>query len=263
MSLILRHAWLWPQAQAWPDLLRQISDPAHGQFARIWAERDLPLVLARPHPLVAAEPEWRLGLALPTQADGSKPRCGLQLAQSHLRTWREALLLNEVESSLAAQSAAPDLRPLQILRQAFADADLPEPRLYGSWAWQAVSGLPYLHPASDLDILCTLRDSQQLHHLCHLLPQVAQVLQQTCGRGLDGEIRLATQDIAWREYLQVREQGERGQILVKQMQGLALRTCAQVLAEWELEREQERQLSAAQQNKPLAGVDDGPGMLAA
>lgn len=71
--------------------------------------------------------------------------------------------------------------------------------VYGSYAWQYLTQQPYVHAASDLDLLITyegqsLEDLKQLHQaICHTISVVQ----------LDGEIRLAPfGDCAWLELIQ-------------------------------------------------------------
>jgi phosphoribosyl-dephospho-CoA transferase len=90
-------------------------------------------------------------------------------------------------------------------------------RVYGSAAWQMLTGLEYVHPASDLDLLWRPRDRTQLDAGVALLEQ----WQEDTGIAVDGEIVFGDDEaVAWREW---RRCGIGEHVLVKRLDGPLLR----------------------------------------
>jgi phosphoribosyl-dephospho-CoA transferase len=96
-------------------------------------------------------------------------------------------------------------------------------RVYGSAAWQMLTGLEYVHSASDLDLLWRPRTRAQLDAGVALLEQ----WQDAAGIAVDGEIVFgADEAVAWREW---RRGGIGEQVLVKRLDGPILRERAALL----------------------------------
>ncbi|MFA9219271.1 MAG: phosphoribosyl-dephospho-CoA transferase MdcG domain-containing protein, partial [Sphingomonadaceae bacterium] len=94
---------------------------------------------------------------------------------------------------------------------------------YGSCAMQALTGLSYLHPASDIDLLLYPADRQQLDAGLSLLATQAQSLP------LDGEIIFPDgAAVAWKEWLQALANNSR--VLVKRLHTVQLAQPAALLA---------------------------------
>lgn len=97
-----------------------------------------------------------------------------------------------------------------------------EPCVYGSFAWQALTGKRYLAPGSDIDLLWRPRDAAQLDKLIATLIRWEQVT----GRRADGEVLLSNGDaVCWRELA-----SESSRILVKSDASVALRERSDFLA---------------------------------
>lgn len=74
-----------------------------------------------------------------------------------------------------------------------------EIRVYGSWMWQALTGEPHVHEASDLDVLVDAADSLQADRAASFLDRQQRGFPMRC----DGELALpGGRDVQWREYVQ-------------------------------------------------------------
>lgn len=239
-----RHGLLWPQASAWPKLLAQaIQLPQiaawRGQVQHIlerWAQEDWPLITARQsdfYPAKEANSSSLLALGLPLPSapfKGEKIRLSLRLQADDIA--RQAVPLDlaqcihAIEQQIAAGTYVPAqtqsaqltaMRDLLVAAQAVA---LPL-QVYGSWAWQAMTGLPYLQESSDLDLLCTPGNGQQLAMAVQILQHAEKAMP------LDGELVFpGALAVAWREYVQLQMAAlaskDTAQILVKTISGARL-----------------------------------------
>jgi phosphoribosyl-dephospho-CoA transferase len=98
----------------------------------------------------------------------------------------------------AVLSAAPEAwRPaLSTLQHDASQLGL-QPRVYGALAWQALTGLPYLHAHSDVDLLWDIDRPDQADVIAALLLR----WEMRFGLRADGECRLPDGTaFSWREY---------------------------------------------------------------
>ncbi|MBW8760678.1 MAG: malonate decarboxylase holo-[acyl-carrier-protein] synthase [Burkholderiales bacterium] len=203
-----RHRLVWLADAGWRELLPQAPDPASRQCLAHWAREHLPLVVTRQSPddaLIA------VGLAMPTRWERRK--LALRVAHQHLLY-------------SGAFPAAADIAPLLSTaarlpwRTLCAELSLlgVSPRVHGSHGWQKLTGLRYLHAASDIDLHISVDNDL-------LADRVATLLQLGTGSGgprIDGELLFPDGGaIAWREWLQLRE-GRVREVLVKRLGGVAL-----------------------------------------
>ena len=88
------------------------------------------------------------------------------------------------------------------------------PRVFGSFAWQTLTGLAYVTPTSDLDVLWPLTPGT---------PQLLAALDAVDAPGrIDGEVVHEGAAVQWRElYEAIRAGG--GDVLVKTLDGVCLR----------------------------------------
>jgi len=142
-------------------------------------------------PLPPAEGKQRLGLRVPL-GDIVRQQAPLELAgvRKHARTpddWRG---------------------PLQALDR------LAPARVFGAFAWQALTGLEYVHARSDIDLLWDVETAQDADALVAAL--LAWELR--FGRRVDGELCLPDGGaVNWREF-----GGGSRQVLVKRVDGAGL-----------------------------------------
>lgn len=183
MKQFERHDFVTLEA-GWRDHLAAPLPENAAQHIAAWQNAGRPFVIAsRTHG--DQDGTLRLGLAGP-----GKTRLGFAVRAEAVTTRQPPPLLREIAPQLSAawQSA---LAQIEAVAQAF---DL-EIRAFGSAAWQALTGLSYLTPISDLDLLITADPAKRDAGLAALAALETPMR-------LDGEIRLVgLGDIAWREWL--------------------------------------------------------------
>ena len=90
-------------------------------------------------------------------------------------------------------------------------------RVYGSYGWQLLSGLGYVHAKSDFDLLLAVQDRDQADALVALLQAEAPTALR-----VDGELLFPDgAAVAWREYASWRA-GLTRELLVKKLDSVAL-----------------------------------------
>ncbi len=214
----LRHWIISLRAGAWADILagRALSGGERtDDVLRDWVECGRPLIARRRTASDRADqiaaavtfpPSFlvrRLALAVPVKAVArTEPPPTLAVARAAApRSWHETF------DALAA------------LGQAVAG----EPRVFGSFAWQALTGLPYVTARSDLDLLWPLTPSLDVPAL---LAGLVRLGLQAPGR-LDGElVHGATgAGVQWQEWA-----GDADEVLVKGEETAVLQKRAAFLA---------------------------------
>lgn len=190
------------------------GDP-HWQAARDWIAAGRPLVAARQ----PAGGELLLGLSLPLALQ--RKRLSVNVAPSAVA---------EVRPPIALDQCCPRLPVAQadVLRRLDAGASACGVRLgvFGSLAWESVSGESYRHAESDIDLICDIATLGQFDALLLLLQRAAAEL--PCR--LDGELRFpGGYAVAWQEIAKQRRDAS-AQVLVKGEQDVALRPVQALLA---------------------------------
>ena len=187
----------------------------HAQVAA-WLAADRPLVVAR-QPCGAALSDSisvgtiSTGLALPP-AQG-KRRIGLIVAmQDIVRHTPPLRFFDAIAHAPAGWQPA-----LAELEAAATDINL-ELRVFGSLAWQALSGLNYMTPQSDIDLLWHPLSHAQLQQGIALLAR----WEQTSGLRADGEMLFGgSSAVSWREWSTLKYDGDQ-RVLVKRISSAEL-----------------------------------------
>lgn len=176
-----------------------------------WRTQGRPLVVARRQP--ADDPgTQRLGLATP-----DKRRIGVHLATAAIREPSGPLALADALSSAPAPWRS---RLEAVVRRA--DALGVTAGVFGSLAWQHRTGLPYVRPDSDLDLLFAPRRWSVVEGLLDALIG----LDGEEAPRLDGEIQLPDGSaVAWRELA-----ARPAKLLVKGCADVTLRDTRAVIA---------------------------------
>lgn len=199
-----RHDLVWLTRSGWGAALEQA--PQHDAVLRDWFEHDWPLVVRRQEP-GAGDAVLSLGMPLPL-AEGVRQRVALVVQLAQIARQTPPLTIAD------ALACAPStwLAPLLALQRDFTGLDL---RVYGSLAMESITGLPYLRPESDIDLLLRPATRAELHAGAALLAQHAQLLP------LDGEIVFPNGDaVSWKEWSAARRDGAR--VLVKSLHSVRL-----------------------------------------
>ncbi|MEO5843285.1 MAG: malonate decarboxylase holo-[acyl-carrier-protein] synthase [Caldimonas sp.] len=209
VSPLRRHQVAFLTADGWADALQHVSDDIAGELRR-WAKHGLPLVVTQQG--VVADTPGRVALGWPAPL-----ACGRRRVAVNVR--RDGIARRD-EFPLAA--AAIDLLPAdsrEAMRSLLCRLErLGTPaRVYGSYGWQQLSGLDYVHARSDLDLWLAVHDLAHADRIVALLAACAVAWPRIDGEliGPDGTA------VAWREYEAWRAGRVRG-VLVKRLDRAAI-----------------------------------------
>lgn len=206
MQGLRRHRLVRLHAAGWSAILQRAWDAQARAPVEHWALHGLPLVVTRQPPDYAAS--GTLALGLPAASAWGKLRIAVQVPTSAVRGLDEFPRLGEVLGLLPADA--------QELLQAL-DACGVMARVFGSYGWQAISGLPYLRAESDLDLCIGVEDIAQADAVAALLQAHS-----WAGPRLDGELMFGDgASVAWREWAAWRA-GRARAVMVKHLDRIAL-----------------------------------------
>lgn len=224
--MFARHKLVWLSDAGWQTALANdntsanASAPPHRHAAiDQWRRADWPAVIRRTD-ADAADHEVCLGIALPPNpADGSKMRIAFRAARSDVRK-----MLDPIRIGAAADAAPAAWRAPLATLEAAAERQGLSIRVYGSLALQALTGQPYVTPASDIDLLFYPAAVAQLETGIALLAAYRSVLP------LDGEIVFPSgQAVAWTEWLNAMHGAATPRVLVKRKDTVHLSAMAELL----------------------------------
>lgn len=180
-----RHDWVW-LAQGWQRHLGSKLSPEHGARVAAWVAACHPFVVAG-HASCDSEQDVRLGLSAP-----DKTRLGIHIARGAIMRSSPAPTLDDVAASIPAAWQGSLRAAHGMAREAGLAV-----RVYGSLAWSHWSGLPFVRPGSDVDLLLQISRSVRLPDLYDFLGHLAGL---PSTPRLDGEIILpGGLAVAWRE----------------------------------------------------------------
>lgn len=201
MRNLARNQLVWLDQRAWAQIEDRAWDVEAQTILAHWRSQRLPLVVCRQR---AETPADQVCLGLPAPQQWSRRRLALTVDWSAISDCGVfPALLQVVQANQWGQGTLE-------LSRALALHGVPT-QVYGSHGWQSLTGLPYLHAASDLDLSLNVSDFEAAS-------QVAQLLQASqLPMRLDGEIVFSGgQAIAWRE-LQKLLAGQTAQVMVKDL----------------------------------------------
>ena len=218
-----RHALAWIRPACRAAVAAQITDDTVHAHVTAWLAADRPLVVARqPCSDVSSDRisvgTIATGMALPP-AQG-KRRIALNVAAHDID--RYTLPLRLADAIAHAPSAwQPALAELE----AAATGIGLELRVFGSLAWQALSGLPYLTPQSDIDLLWHPSSIAQLQQGIALLAR----WEYDNGLRADGEVLFGGNcAVSWREWATLKSAADQ-RVLVKRETGAELVAARELL----------------------------------
>ncbi len=204
-----RHQLLRLSAAGWAHALREERDDGARACLALWAGRDLPLVVTRQ---ILPEGDPRIAVGLPAPATFGRRRLSLAIDPSHIAA---------VDAFPSADRVTPLLHEparetWRALLAALAGARC-APRVYGGHGWACLTGLPYLHEGSDVDLLLPVDDAARADAVSAVL-----ATSEIDRPRLDGELLFADGDaVAWREWRRYR-QGHADRVLVKRLREVVL-----------------------------------------
>jgi phosphoribosyl-dephospho-CoA transferase len=210
-ALPARHDLVW-LAPGWRGALAAPAAAATLSAFEAWISRDRPAVACRRER--GSPDDVALGIALPP--GGGPRRVSLLVRREAVARSSSPLTLDEVLPSAPIRWRAP----LAALDRDARYAGLIL-RVYGSLAWQHLSGAPFVTERSDVDLLAEVRDAGELRHALSLLHRPARPE----APPLDGELLLpGGRAIAWRELAR-----RPARVLVKSAAAVALEPIADAL----------------------------------
>jgi phosphoribosyl-dephospho-CoA transferase len=182
-----RHQLVRLGSDAWHAMLASRPELTNEPWVPGWVDRGWPLVVRRPMP--GEGDGVPLGLPLPPSV-GKRRVAVLAQAGDILSVTPPVALADVVD--FAPDSWRASLRML--IRTA--EQYRVQVRVFGSLAWQGLTGLAYVGPDSDLDLLWTLPSRERLHAL---MARVA-AIESGAPMRMDGElVRDDGAGVNWRE----------------------------------------------------------------
>lgn len=214
-----RHNRVWLTPQGWQHALDN-APAAYCDEMTAWRGAGWPAI-ARRADADASGDDVCLGIALPPRpACGTKPRIALRVRRAHV-----SRVLPPVELDTIATAIAPGWQAAYSLLVHDAAATQCSLKVFGSVALQAMTGLAYITPSSDIDVLFHPTNQAQLKQAIALLERHATRLP------LDGEFVFPTGDaVSWKEWCQAMRSDNQQRVLVKGAQAARLATTADLLA---------------------------------
>ncbi|MES2741203.1 MAG: malonate decarboxylase holo-[acyl-carrier-protein] synthase [Pseudomonadota bacterium] len=201
-----RHDLVWLSQAGWSDAGAR-AEPRHRAALLRWQQARWPLIVRRAD-ADAGPDQVSLGVALPPDDKGDKLRIALRADAADIVRSSAPLPIRAVLPAL------PQAWRLALLALAEESVGLTF-RVYGSVAMQALTGLAYLGPDSDIDLLFYPLTEQQLRAGLALLSRHAAALP------LDGEIVFPRAEaVAWKEWLAAEASGAK--VLVKEQGAVRL-----------------------------------------
>lgn len=217
--MLARHSLVWLTPAGWRATAAAAA-PAHAPAIELWRGRDWPLVARRNEAMPLAG-EVCLGLAPPPTPGwerdgapdgGARLRIAVRALDAHVARSAPPLAVAQ------ALAAAPERWRQPLAGLAKDSAGLGPGlnlRVYGSLALQALTGLDYLRPGSDIDLLLAPATPGQLNAGLALLADYADTLP------LDGEVVFPNGEaVAWKEWRAA--SGGQARVLAKSVHGVRL-----------------------------------------
>lgn len=202
-----RHQIAWLSADGWRRVLGGSWEGDARECVEHWAERRLPLVVTRQPDFLS---EGHLALGLSSPARWSRRPLLLQVPRSDVAYFDEFPLLGRIAPQLPGAARASAITLAESLAREGIAA-----RAYGSFGWQAMTGLAYTRAGSDLDLWMNVSGTDEADAAVRCLAQWSSSVR------LDGELVFAGETaVAWREWQAWREGRTRG-LLVKRLHGVS------------------------------------------
>ena len=210
-----RHDWVFLHPGAQPAFAT--ADVHSRAWIERWLANEGPLVVTRQ---TAPKGRVALGVVLPASYGATRVACTVGLAE--VARHRGPVTVDEAASALAPAEASA-------LRR-FADAlagHVARIGIYGSTAWQFLTGETYRHARSDVDVVCDIGSKSGFSACLAAFADAARYFPTM----IDGELRFAGgRAVAWRE-LHNACNGGPSVVLVKSEREIALFSLGRMLAD--------------------------------
>ncbi|MDQ2184028.1 malonate decarboxylase holo-[acyl-carrier-protein] synthase [Alcaligenaceae bacterium A4P071] len=184
-----RHTLIHPRREAWMRLMDARPELAAQPLVRDWVAHGWPLIARRP----SAHERRGIAVGLPLPPLAGKARIALMLEHNDIvRTEALPMLAATIDTAPAAWRSS--LHALV----ATAAAHQVAVRVFGSLAWQYLTGLTYLSATSDVDLAWCAPSHDRLDPVLRAIDEI----ERAAPMGVDGEIVLRDGAAAnWRELL--------------------------------------------------------------
>jgi phosphoribosyl-dephospho-CoA transferase len=206
-----RHDLLHVAPDVWAAALARCPSLADPPLIRVWADRGWPVIVRRRG---EAEDPHLVPIGVPLPPMAGKRRVALLIPPN-------GVLQHSLPPSLhkMAKAADPDWRStIDALVDVGARSGV-EPAAFGSLLWQHLTGLAYLSPRSDLDVLWSIPADFDVHSLVCRIGEV----QRDATVRIDGEIIFPDGTaVNWRELWNAYQATEGTTVLAKTMEGVHL-----------------------------------------
>jgi len=210
MVPLRRHQLARLSGSGWAAVLRHPWDEEARDCLAHWATHRLPLVVTRQS--VHSASNGSMALGLPAPARWGRRRLALQVPRAAVHGLGEFPHLGAVQELLppSARDAVNEL-------VGRLDACHATARVFGSYGWQAISGLDHVRTDSDLDLSVTARGAVHADAAVRALESFDAVRPR-----LDGELVFGdAAAVAWREWSDWRA-GRARAVMVKRLDGVSL-----------------------------------------
>ena len=214
-----RHDLLHVAPDVWASVLAHRPALADLPLLSTWADRGWPLVVRR---RTEAEDPGLAPVGVPLPPAAGKHRVALLFPPGGVLLRSSPPSLRAVASVACSGWQSPIASLLDL-----GESVGVEPSAFGSLLWQHQTGLTYLSPHSDLDVLWTVPADLDV---LSLVSGVAEVQRDTLLR-IDGEVVFPDGSaVNWRELWNEHRTGGRAGVLAKTMEGVRLLDIASLLS---------------------------------
>jgi phosphoribosyl-dephospho-CoA transferase len=185
--MLRRHDLVFVSSSSWQALVAAREDLGVWPLVAEWADRRLPFVVRRRMPQETSG--VALGLPLP-------PALGRGRIDLLVRAADVVGSTSPPELTATMGAAPPEWRPTLARIARLAQRHCVRARVFGSLAWSAITGLEYLRPASDVDLLLPFRTGSDALSIAAGIDAI----EQGAPMRLDGEmVREDGTAVNWRE----------------------------------------------------------------
>jgi len=216
-----RHELLRIEAGFWSSMLELRPAAAAEPFLAAWANNGWPLIVRR---RMAGDNPDRVPVGVPLPPAAGKMRIALTVPE-------QAVLQRSPPPSLPAVflAADPAWGPTIHALVALGARHSVSPAAFGSLLWQYLTGLPYLSPRSDVDVLWPIRAD------CEIGALVAGIAAAELGAPvrIDGEVVFPDGEaVNWRELHMALNQDGPTEVLAKSIGGVRLLDVSRAPRTW-------------------------------
>jgi phosphoribosyl-dephospho-CoA transferase len=206
-----RHDLLRVAPDVWASALADCPSLADLPLVGSWADRGWPVIVRR---RAEADDPALVPVGLPLPPTTGKCRIALLLPPDNVLQRSSPPLLRT-----AARVANPGWRSTIASLLALGASIGVEPSVFGSLLWQHQTGLTYLSPRSDLDVLWPIPPS---FDVLSLVVRIAEV-QRAAPLRIDGEVVFSDGSaVNWRELWMAYRAADRASVLVKTIESVRL-----------------------------------------